>query len=128
MDRFSHTFASAARWPNAETVDDWEQGIPLSYVQDLCAYWAEKYDWRAREEALNRFPQWKLKIEGGAKSNSIAFLANAAGPFPIRIPMFTRILSDSYSVAPNQLFCGSNRSKTQQTVVGNVYSLLSPTS
>ncbi len=55
---------AATRWPNAETVDDWEQGIPLSYVQDLCAYWAEKYDWRAREEALNRFPQWKLKIDG----------------------------------------------------------------
>jgi len=55
---------TATRWPNAETVDDWSQGIPLSYVQDLCAYWAEKYDWRTREAALNRFPQFKLPLRG----------------------------------------------------------------
>ena len=24
------------RWPEAETVDDWSQGIPLAYVQELC--------------------------------------------------------------------------------------------
>jgi len=45
----------ATRWPERETVDDWSQGIPLAYVQDVCAYWAEKYDWRAREARLNRF-------------------------------------------------------------------------
>src|ERR1700728_1604147 len=32
------------RWPEAETVDDWSQGIPLSYVKDLCDYWAQGYD------------------------------------------------------------------------------------
>jgi hypothetical protein len=31
-------------WPDAETVDDWSQGIPLAYVQDLCRYWADEYD------------------------------------------------------------------------------------
>ena len=28
--------------PSAETVDDWSQGIPLAYVQDLCRYWADE--------------------------------------------------------------------------------------
>src|SRR5919107_3421003 len=32
------------RWPEAEAVDDWSQGIPLSYVQELCAWWADDYD------------------------------------------------------------------------------------
>ena len=36
------------RWPDAETVDDWSQG-PVSYVQDVCQYWADKYDWRSAE-------------------------------------------------------------------------------
>jgi pimeloyl-ACP methyl ester carboxylesterase len=54
----------ATRWPERETVDDWSQGIPLAYVQDVCAYWAEKYDWRAREARLNRFAQWKTEIDG----------------------------------------------------------------
>jgi len=53
----------STRWPERETVSDWSQGIPLAYVQEVCAYWAEKYDWRAREARLNEFPQWKTKIE-----------------------------------------------------------------
>jgi pimeloyl-ACP methyl ester carboxylesterase len=54
----------AARFPERECVDDWSQGIPLAYVQDVCAYWAEKYDWRAREARLNRFPQFKTELDG----------------------------------------------------------------
>jgi pimeloyl-ACP methyl ester carboxylesterase len=54
----------ATRWPERETVDDWSQGIPLAYVQDVCAYWAEKYDWRAREARLNRFAQFRSEIQG----------------------------------------------------------------
>ena len=26
------------RWPERETVDDWSQGVPLAYLQDLCRY------------------------------------------------------------------------------------------
>jgi len=54
----------ATRWPEKETVDDWTQGIPLSYVQEVCAYWAEKYDWRATEKRLNAFPQFITEIDG----------------------------------------------------------------
>jgi len=54
----------ATRWPDAQTVDDWSQGIPLAYVQEVCAYWAEKYDWRAREARLNAFPQFRTAIDG----------------------------------------------------------------
>src|SRR5262249_24053632 len=52
------------RWPERECVDDWSQGTPLSYVQDVCAYWAEKYDWRERERRLNAFPQFRTTLEG----------------------------------------------------------------
>jgi Epoxide hydrolase N terminus len=40
------------RWPERETVDDWSQGVPLGYTQDVCRYWAEDYDWRDREARL----------------------------------------------------------------------------
>lgn len=52
------------RWPEKEPVDDWSQGTPLSYVQELCAYWADTYDWRSREAALNRFDQFVTEIDG----------------------------------------------------------------
>src|SRR3954465_1760755 len=54
----------ATRWPEAETVEDWTQGIPLAYVQEVCRYWGEDYDWRAREAALNRFAQIHTDIDG----------------------------------------------------------------
>ena len=34
------------RWPEAETVDDWSQGVPLDYLKELCDYWFSEYDWR----------------------------------------------------------------------------------
>ena len=55
---------AATRWPDRETVDDWSQGIPLAYVQEVVGYWGEKYDWRAREARLNSFPQFKTNIGG----------------------------------------------------------------
>jgi pimeloyl-ACP methyl ester carboxylesterase len=49
----------ATRWPEREPVGDWSQGVPLDYLQDLCAYWADGYDWRATEARLNALPQFR---------------------------------------------------------------------
>jgi epoxide hydrolase len=54
----------ATRWPERECVDDWTQGLPLAYAQEVASYWLEKYDWRAREALLNRFAQFKTEIDG----------------------------------------------------------------
>jgi len=54
----------ATRWPDAETVGDWSQGVPLSYVQQVCNYWANKYDWRKTEARLNAQPQFRAEIDG----------------------------------------------------------------
>jgi pimeloyl-ACP methyl ester carboxylesterase len=52
------------RWPGPEPVTDWSQGVPLSYLQELCRYWAGDYDWRATEARLNRLPQYRTEIDG----------------------------------------------------------------
>jgi len=53
-----------ARWPEAEPVDDWSQGIPLAYTQELCEYWATGYDWRRFESALNAHGNFVTEIDG----------------------------------------------------------------
>jgi len=45
-------------------VDDWSQGIPLAYTQEVCRYWEKEYDWRKREARLNEFPQFRTEIDG----------------------------------------------------------------
>src|SRR4029453_15581351 len=37
------------RWPEGETVTDWSQGVPLTYLRVLCGYWADNYDWGVGE-------------------------------------------------------------------------------
>ncbi len=51
------------RWPDPETPDDWSQGIPLAYVQELVAYWRDRYDWRRAEALLNGFEQFRTTID-----------------------------------------------------------------
>ena len=36
----------SARWPEEEVVDDWSQGVPSSWLCEVCDYWANDYDWR----------------------------------------------------------------------------------
>jgi len=55
---------AGTRWPEAETVDDWSQGVPLSYLRELCRHWAEDYDWRATERRLNLLPQFRTEVDG----------------------------------------------------------------
>ena len=52
------------RFPETETPDDWSQGLPLDYAKEIHDYWLNEYDWRAREAALNRFPQFLTGIDG----------------------------------------------------------------
>ena len=55
---------SSTRWPEKETVEDWSQGVPLSYIKEVHDYWINGYDWRSREEYYNSFPQFITDIEG----------------------------------------------------------------
>ena len=70
------------RWPEAELVDDWSQGAPLKWIQEMCRYWAEDYDWRGREALLNRFPQFTTEIDG----LDIHFI-HARSPHPQATPL-----------------------------------------
>jgi pimeloyl-ACP methyl ester carboxylesterase len=73
---------AGTRWPEAETVSDWSQGVPLSYLRELCRYWAEGYDWRATERRLNLLPQFRTEIDG----LGIHFL-HVRSPHPDALPV-----------------------------------------
>jgi pimeloyl-ACP methyl ester carboxylesterase len=54
----------AVRWPDAETVDGWEQGAPLAQLRRLHAHWLDRYDWRRCEATLNGLGQHRTVIDG----------------------------------------------------------------
>ena len=51
------------RWTEEECVNDWSQGIPLTYVREIADYWANQYDWRKSEQHLNTFDHFQTNIE-----------------------------------------------------------------
>ena len=70
------------RWPDADPVGDWSQGMPLAYAQELCGYWAEEYDWRRCEAMLNAVGSHRTIIDG----LGIHFL-HARSPHPDALPL-----------------------------------------
>lgn len=70
------------RWPEAELVNDWSQGTPLTWIKEVCQYWADGYDWRSREARLNRFSQFTSEIDG----LDIHFL-HVRSPHPEAMPL-----------------------------------------
>jgi pimeloyl-ACP methyl ester carboxylesterase len=43
------------RWPDQVPGIGWRQGTELEYLRRLLAYWADEFDWRARERELNAY-------------------------------------------------------------------------
>lgn len=52
------------RWPDQPPNADWEYGTNLEYLQELCEYWRESYDWEALEDRINAFDQYTTTIDG----------------------------------------------------------------
>jgi pimeloyl-ACP methyl ester carboxylesterase len=55
---------SGTRWPEAQTVTDWSQGVPLARMRALAEHWVSAYDWRRCEAMLNRFGLYATEIDG----------------------------------------------------------------
>lgn len=52
------------RWTADFANDDWAYGASAAYVRELADHWRDGYDWRAREAAMNRLPQFRTEIDG----------------------------------------------------------------
>lgn len=51
-------------WPGEVKNSDWNYGTDLSYLKELVTYWQNEFDWRAQEQLLNRYPQFKTDVDG----------------------------------------------------------------
>ncbi len=70
------------RWPEKETVDDWSQGLPLAYAQELAQYWEYQYDWKRWEVKLNHWNPCSTVIDGLE-----VFFLHVQSPHPDALPM-----------------------------------------
>jgi pimeloyl-ACP methyl ester carboxylesterase len=52
------------RWPEPAPGEPWGQGTDLEYLQEVLAYWADGFDWRARERELNELSHFRADVDG----------------------------------------------------------------
>ncbi|MCA2221600.1 epoxide hydrolase family protein [Nonomuraea aurantiaca] len=60
----------------------WQGGADPGYLRDLVGYWAEEFDFRAREAELNALPHGMAHIDG-ARTHFLKIPGNGPAPMPL---------------------------------------------
>jgi pimeloyl-ACP methyl ester carboxylesterase len=61
---YLHDRLATARWPGELPGVGWSRGVPLDHLKELAEHWRTRFDWRAQEAHLNRYPQFTTEIDG----------------------------------------------------------------
>jgi pimeloyl-ACP methyl ester carboxylesterase len=68
------------RWPDEIPGANWEYGVDLSFLQQICEYWRDRFDWKAQVERFSTFHHYRYSSE----DISIHFIhERGKGPAPI---------------------------------------------
>lgn len=54
----------ATRWPDVPEDAGWSAGTDIAYLRKLVTYWADGFDWPAREAELNAIPRFTVSLDG----------------------------------------------------------------
>jgi pimeloyl-ACP methyl ester carboxylesterase len=54
----------STRWPERWPLTGWAAGTEQGELRRLAAYWADGFDWRAQEAAINALPRYVAEIDG----------------------------------------------------------------
>ncbi|MBT5723877.1 MAG: epoxide hydrolase, partial [Gammaproteobacteria bacterium] len=52
------------RWPPVIGRDDWQYGVPQSWLREMVEYWVEEWDWNKQEVEMNRWKHYEASIDG----------------------------------------------------------------
>ncbi len=59
-----HRRLDSTRWPDQAPGEPWSLGIPVDVVREAVDHWRRRYDWRAREAAMNAWPHFVTEAAG----------------------------------------------------------------
>jgi len=52
------------RWTDAVEGTGWERGTSVDYLRGLVEHWRTRFDWLAQERRINRWPHFRVPIDG----------------------------------------------------------------
>lgn len=59
-----HGRLSGTRWSDGFEDAGWKRGTERGYLQELCDYWRDEFDWRRQEDYLNSFRHFRAEVKG----------------------------------------------------------------
>jgi pimeloyl-ACP methyl ester carboxylesterase len=68
--------------PTPKVADGWAYGCDGAFLQGLCAYWLDGYDWRGAVAELNRYPQYRARV-GDFDLHFVHVVGEAEGRRPL---------------------------------------------
>ncbi|MBV8216532.1 MAG: epoxide hydrolase N-terminal domain-containing protein, partial [Verrucomicrobia bacterium] len=51
------------RWPDEIQGANWEYGVDLNFLQQICDYWRDRFDWKAQVERFSTFQHYRYSSE-----------------------------------------------------------------
>jgi pimeloyl-ACP methyl ester carboxylesterase len=52
------------RWSGDAQATDWDRGTNPRYLEELCTYWRDRFDWQKQQDYLNTFAHYRADIDG----------------------------------------------------------------
>ena len=74
------------RFTEASDTEFWAAGTDPGYLRGLVAYWADGFDWRAAERALNAYPHYLAEV-GGRWVHFVHLRGQVAAGAPAPLPL-----------------------------------------
>jgi len=59
-----HERLARTRWPDEIPGSGWDYGLPLDYLRELCSYWKDEFEWKARVARFARFHHYRCTVDG----------------------------------------------------------------
>ena len=69
-------------WAAMPALDGWGLGTDHTFLRELCAYWAEGYDWRRVEREMNAFLHITAGV-GGLRLHAVREPGSGSAPMPL---------------------------------------------
>jgi len=87
-----HARLTVTRLDPNDSATDWDAGTSPAYLRELLDYWQSDFDWRAQEANINRFAQFRARVDG----STLHFIhERGKGPAPLPL-ILTHGYPDSF--------------------------------
>ena len=71
------------RWPGEIPGVGWDYGFSLPFLQDLCAYWKDSFDWQAQLARMAQFRHYRFVAGNGLGIHFIHERGRGPSPIPL---------------------------------------------